>query len=649
MRWQPNDWEYHRWGVRYACSSPYRGRCGNDFTAPSVVPIGTTVTITATVTSNPSQSSSATLTVLALPIAVSFFEPVPASMEVSTTYSQFEVQLTNDPTLNGAIWTASCASVACGSFNPSVTQTVGSPNAVTVYTAPAVIPAGGTVTITATSLTDTAKSVSAIIAITGPPPPPLPPPTIAVSVLPTNVFVQQAGPGRTAQLTAIVSNDSAAKGVDWTVSCSTSNCGGISSHTASGSAATFQNTSSVPIGGTVTITARSTSDPSKSALATATVVTAAPVVVAMSTTSPLPSTLKTASSVTLVATASPNTGNAGVNWAATCGSPGSCGTFDLSPAHTASGGQIIYTAPTSVPDGAVVTITASFAAMTPSNAAIATTTIVASPPPPTLSFTQPPPATLVSVTQVPVSVTVANDIPPGGVTWTTQCGNTAPGGCGWFAPAQTASGATAIYTAPPVTSPGTSVTLTATSVADPSISISSSPITINPDMTLRVGFIPWLPSQMQPDTTINLNAAVTNDSTQAGVDWQVCASGCGYFTIKPAVPAIAATATTPYIPPVPAVTTTIASAWPNGLPILYTAPSQTPSSGVVSVVASAHADTTTAISGTIAVSPVVGGPTLNGIIQAGVAASGGHFGCPVCRWKRWLWLRIFPGRICGSY
>ncbi len=153
-------------------------------------------------------------------------------------------------------------------------------------------------------------------------------------------------------------------------------------------------------------------------------------------------------------------------------------------------------------------------------------------------------------------------------------------------------------------------------------------------MTLRVGFIPWLPSQMQPDTTINLNAAVTNDSTQAGVDWQVCASGCGYFTIKPAVPAIAATATTPYIPPVPAMTTTIVSAWPNGLPILYTAPSQTPSSGVVSVVASAHADTTTAISGTIAVSPVVGGPTLNGIIQAGVAASGGHFGCPVCRWKR---------------
>ncbi len=166
---------------------------------------------------------------------------------------------------------------------------------------------------------------------------------------------------------------------------------------------------------------------------------------------------------------------------------------------------------------------------------------------------------------------------------TVQCGSTAPGGCGWFAPSQTASGGTTVYTAPPVAATGTSVTLTATSVADPSLSISSSPVTITPDTTLKVSFIPSLPSQMQTDTTVNLVAAVAgpNDKASAGVDWQVCASGCGFFTIKPAIPEILATSTTPYVPPVPAVTATTVSAWPNGTPIPYTAPSQVPSIGNV--------------------------------------------------------------------
>jgi hypothetical protein len=289
----------------------------------------------------------------------------------------------------------------------------------------------------------------------------------------------------------------------------------------------------------------------------------------------------------------------------------------MSPAHTASGGQIIYTAPTAVPAGGVVTITASSAATLPSNSDVRVTTIVAQPTQPALSFTQTPPASLVSATQAPVSVTVANDVAPGGVVWTVQCGNTTPGGCGWFSPTQTASGATAVYTAPPVSASGTSVTLTATSVADPSVSINSNSITINPDTTLSVNFIPALPSQIQPNVTINLNASVSNDLTQAGVDWRVCASGCGFFTVKPAIPAIPETATTSYIPAVPAVTATSVSAWPNGLPIPYTAPSQTPASGSVAVVASAHADTTKAISGTIAVSSTASGPVLNGVVQAG--------------------------------
>jgi hypothetical protein len=168
-----------------------------------------------------------------------------------------------------------------------------------------------------------------------------------------------------------------------------------------------------------------------------------------------------------------------------------------------------------------------------------------------------------------------------------------------------------------VTAVGTSITLKATSVTNNKISVSSSSIAITPDTTLSVNFLPSLPAQMQPNTTINLNAAVTNDSTDVGVDWQVCSSGCGFFTTKPAVPAIEATATTSYVPAQPAVTATSVSGWPNGLPIPYTAPTDAPASGTVAIVARAHANTSVANSGTINITSEVTGPALTGIVKVG--------------------------------
>lgn len=587
------------------------------FTAPSAVPIGTTVTITATVTSDSAQSSSLSLTILSTPIAISFLSAPPSSMAISTTLP-FAATVVNDPAGAGVIWTANCGAAACGSFNPVTTASTFPTN----YTASPTVPMGGTVTITATSLTDTTKSISATVTITGPLPPPPPPAPVAVSVLPANIYVLAVGQLRSGHVAALVSNDSADAGVDWTLSCSATNCGTISGHTASGASAIFSNTSNVPTGGTITITAKSTSDPTKSATATANVVAVAPIAVTLST--PPPATLSTGAQATLAATASPGTD--GVNWTATCGSAGSCGTFNLSPAHTANGGKIVYTAPATAPSGSVVTITASSAATTPANAAFATTTITQSPPPPpALSFLSALPAAFVSASQTPVGITVSNDVAPGGVTWTVQCGSTAPGGCGWFVPSQTASGATTIYTAPPVTSAGTSVTLTATSIADPSVSLSSASIPINLD-TVKVNFVPSLPSQMQSGSMVSLNAAVANDPTpvaSAGIDWQVCASGCGFFTTKPAIPAIPATATTPYVPPVPAMTATSVVAWPNGLPIPYTAPSQVPSTGPVGVVVSAHVDPTKANSGAITISSALNGTALQGVVQSGTQAVAG--------------------------
>lgn len=574
------------------------------YTAPPLTPLGASITITATVTSNPSQSSTASLTIISLPIAVSFGSAPPSSLDVNGSQG-FQVNVTNDPTKAGVFWTATCPSSACGTFSQTVTAGTGP---ATTYFAPSAVPSGGTVTITATSVADTTKSASVKLAITTPTQPP-PPPQITVSVSPATIYVPTTTANRKVSFTATVNNDASGAGVDWKVNCS--NCGSITTHTDSGAAANFVGPASVPPGQTVTITATSTADPTASATAVATIVTALPIIVAMSPTSSLPTTLTTGSQATLAATVTSDNNNLGVNWTATCGSAGACGSFNLVPPHTASGGQIIYTAPSAIPTGSVVTITASSPASTPSDPAFSTTTIVAQPP--SLAFQQSPPAALTSATAAPVSATVTNDVAPAGVTWSVQCGSTVAGGCGWIAPIHTASGATATYTAPPVTSRGTSVTIAAASTADPKVSITA-PVTINPSTTLSVDFIPSAPSQVPVGATVNLAAMVANDGTNAGVDLQVCASGCGFFTVKPEIPA---TTVPPYLPEVPAVTATSVSAWSNGLPIPYTAPLQAPSSGSVVVVAAAHANPTAANSATLAITSNSDGPALHGAVRAG--------------------------------
>jgi hypothetical protein len=471
------------------------------------------------------------------------------------------------------------------------------------------------VTITATSLTDTTKIATGTVAIALPvqPPPPAP---IAVTVSPSTVYAQTSGTSRTARFVATVANDTAAAGVDWKLSCGGSACGQIAAHTASGAAVSFVGPSTVPAGGTVTLTATSTTDPTRSATAIATIVTTPPIVVTMSST-PLPAALTTGAQVSLAATVASDLGNLGVNWSASCASAGACGSFNLTPAHTASGAQIVYTAPSAIPAGGVVTITASSPASAPSNPATATTTIVAQPP--SIAFLQAPPTSLVSATKASVSAIVTNDVAPGGVTWSVQCNSTVAGGCGWIAPAQSASGATVIYTAPPVSVSGTAVTIVATSTASPQASVQpKSPTTIMPVTNpTSVGFIPSAPSQMQANATVSLNAAVANDATNAGVDWQVCASGCGFFTTQPAIAAIPATTTTPYVPAVPAVTATTVMAWPSGRLLPFTAPSQPPASGSVVVLAAAHANPATANSATIAITANASGPALHGTVVSG--------------------------------
>jgi hypothetical protein len=98
-----------------------------------------------------------------IPISVSFAAAPPASLQVGAEF-QLTATIDNDVSANPEVtWTVVCGTTtSCGSFQPATTAS----GSATVYTAPATIPAGGSVTVTATSVTDKTKSDSVKIVVT---------------------------------------------------------------------------------------------------------------------------------------------------------------------------------------------------------------------------------------------------------------------------------------------------------------------------------------------------------------------------------------------------------------------------------------------------------------------------------------------------
>jgi len=232
------------------------------YTAPTAPPKGGTVTLYASATIDHSRYSSVTLTINGLPISIGFAAAPPSTLVVNGTAS-LKAVLSNDYNSAGATWSASCSASACGSF--SATQAIS--GIATTYTAPSTAPAGGLpVTITATSVADSTKSVNSTIVVY----------PISVSVSPATLSVQT---NNTGVLTATVTNDVANKGVDWSVSCTNTttpgNCGTIlPAHTASGAATTYTAPplAQIPVNTPITIKATSTTDSTKSATATVTTI-----------------------------------------------------------------------------------------------------------------------------------------------------------------------------------------------------------------------------------------------------------------------------------------------------------------------------------------------------------------------------------------
>jgi hypothetical protein len=156
-------------GVTWSCTPA--GTCGAfssstsasgtavTYTAPAIVP-ASTVVITATSVTDPTKSASTLpITVNATSAITTALSPAPPSSMAPGATSTIGATVVGDTAAAGVNW--SCTPVStCGSFNPTHTASA----MTTVYTAPATT---GNVVITASSVTDDAKSASANVTITG--------------------------------------------------------------------------------------------------------------------------------------------------------------------------------------------------------------------------------------------------------------------------------------------------------------------------------------------------------------------------------------------------------------------------------------------------------------------------------------------------
>jgi hypothetical protein len=195
-------------------------------------------------------SSSSGTTPPGLSIALSTAPPSTMAPGATATVA---ATVAHDGANGGVDW--SCAPAgSCGSFSPTHTAS----GATTTYTAPA---AGGTVTITVTSTTNHAVVALATITVSS---------SGALSITIANAPSTLA-PGGTATVSATVVNDTANGGVDWTCGPTAGSCGAFNlAHTASGATTTYTAPST---GGNVTIMATSSSNHSVTATANITVST----------------------------------------------------------------------------------------------------------------------------------------------------------------------------------------------------------------------------------------------------------------------------------------------------------------------------------------------------------------------------------------
>jgi len=400
---------------------------------------------------------------------------------------------------------------------------------------------------------------------------------ISVSLSNTTATVEV---GATAQFKATVTNDGANAGVNWIVSCPAQPCGSVSpTSTASGASTTYTPPNSQTSTLTVSLTATSVSDATKSQTA---IITVPAVTISLSSTS---ANLQLGAQAPFSATVTNDGANAGVNWTVSC-PQAACGSVSL--AQTGSGAATTYTAPSAPPAGNLaVTLTATSAT---DSAVVASATITV---PGILIAVSPNNPSVESGGTQQFTATVTGDPSNGGVTWqvvmphyscnpiTRRCyrnGYAVCGHCGAVSPSSTASGAPITYTAPG-TAP-LSAYLQAISVTNGAawsvVPINLLPISVTVSSTA---------ASVALKATVKVSATVANDATNKGVTWTLaqngvaCAPGCGTIAPTSTASSGAATYTAPATASTLPLVTITATSVEDNTKTGYTAATLTTSTG----------------------------------------------------------------------
>src|SRR6266850_1734529 len=266
------------------------------YTAPAILPASATVQITAKSHADATKSDSAAATIVS-DIAISV-APNPASVELGATQSFHSSVASSGHPDSSTRWSLSGAACPSG---------CGSVDATGTYTAPQILPSLASVTLTAQSVADPSKQVSAALTIT------------------SNFSLQLAAPSSVpvGATVAIVATLTAIPGSNpnnvlaWSLSgpgCSGASCGTIggTTQTQNGNVSTvsaqYTAPATAPNPYSVTFTATPQADPSKKAQATLSIVPGINVSV-----SPAAATLAANHRVTLTAQVN-GTSTTGVNW-----------------------------------------------------------------------------------------------------------------------------------------------------------------------------------------------------------------------------------------------------------------------------------------------------------------------------------------------
>ncbi len=310
------------------------------YTAPPDLPSPATVQVTATSHADPAKSGTANLTITS-DITLNL-TPNPASVELGATQA-FQATVTSnghpDTTMRWSLSGPACAS-RCGAMDTSGH-----------YTAPQTLPSPASATLTAQSVADPSKQISAAVTIT------------------SNFSLQLSAPssvpaGGTATIVATLtpvpgSNPSTA--LAWALSgpgCSGSSCGTLTVVTTQ--SATYAAPATAPSPSTVTVTVTPQADPSKQAQATMAIQAGVSVIV-----SPATATLASNHRVTL-STQVNGTSNTSVNWSvngipggnATLGQICALGSSPCQMVTNTTAPQVDYLAPGAIPSPNPVSATA---------------------------------------------------------------------------------------------------------------------------------------------------------------------------------------------------------------------------------------------------------------------------------------------------